>query len=167
MAEKSDLKRGGKGSYVGDLLPQVIDKYRLRKKIEIYRLFARWPEVVGPQLVRKCQPLFISRKKLHIKVVNHAWMHQLYLLQDQIIGRFNELVGGKILITHLHFELGEIAVENQSQTDSTTKSCSFRLISEREKKQIKKEICRHVKDPELADILYQLRLKARIQQLLN
>lgn len=167
MAKKIDQQRGGKGSYVGDLLPQVIDKYRLRKKMEIYRLFASWSEIVGPQLVKKCQPLFISRKKLHIKVVNHAWMHQLYLLQDQIISRFNEVAGGKVLVTHLHFELGEIAVENQPESDSTPTTRSFRLISEREKKQIKKEICRHVKDPELADILYQLRLKDRIQQLLN
>jgi hypothetical protein len=167
MAKKNDQKRGGKGGYVGDLLPQVIDKYRLRKKIELYRLFARWPEVVGPQLVKKCRPLFISRKKLHVKVVNHAWMHQLYFFQDRIIGRFNELAGGKIFITHLHFELGEIEVENHPKPDSPATTCSYRLISEWEKKKIKKEICRHVKDPELADILYQLRLKDRIQQLLN
>ena len=167
MAKRNDPKRGGKGGYVGDLLPGVIDKYRLRKKMELYQLFARWPEVVGPQLVKKCQPLFINRKKLHVKVVNHAWMHQLYFFQDRIIDRFNELAGGKILITHLHFELGEIEVESQSKPDSVVTSCSSRLIGEWEKKKIKKEICRHVKDPELADILYQLRLKDRIQRLLN
>ena len=135
--------------------------------MELYQLFARWPEVVGPQLVKKCQPLFINRKKLHIKVVNHAWMHQLYFFQDRIIDRFNELAAGKIYITHLHFELGEIAAENKSDPDSGAEVRAPRLISEREKKQIKKDICRHVKDPELADILYQLRLKDRLQQLLN
>lgn len=167
MAKKIDQRRGGKGGYVGDLLPGVIDKYRLRKKMQLYRLFARWPEVVGPQLVTKCQPLFISRKKLHVKVVNHAWMHQLYFFQDRIIDRFNELAGGEILITHLHFELGEIEVDNHPEPDTTDTVHAPRLVSEREKKKIKKEICRHVKDPELADILYQLRLKDRIQQLLN
>jgi len=167
MTKKIDQRRGGKGGCVGDLLPGVIDKYRLRKKMELYRLFSRWPEVVGPQLVKKCQPLFINRKKLHLKVVNHAWMHQLYFFQDRIIDRFNELAGDKILITHLHFELGEIEVENQSKPDSTVAPPPSRLIGEWEKKKIKKDICRHVKDPELADILYQLRLKDRLQRLLN
>ena len=167
MAKRFDSRRGGKGSYVGDLLPGVIDKYRLQKKMSLYQLFARWPEVVGPQLVKKCQPLFINRKKLHVKVVNHAWMHQLYFFQDRIIDRFNELADGKILITHLHFELGEIGLENPPMPDSAVVVRPPRLISEREKSQIKKEICRHVKDPELVDILYRLRLKDRIQQLLN
>ncbi len=167
MAKKTDQRRGGKGGYVGDLLPGVIDKYRLRKKMALYELFANWSEVVGPQLVKKCQPLFINRKKLHIKVVNHAWMHQLYFFQDRIIDRFNELAGGKILITHLHFELGEIAVENLSKADSAVTVRAPRRISEGKKKEIKKEICRQVKDPELVEILYRFRLKDRVQQLLN
>jgi len=164
--KRLDPQRGG-GGFIGDLLPGVVDKYRLRKKMALYQLFDRWPEVVGPQLVKKCQPLFIKRKTLHVKVVNHAWMHQLYFFQNRIIERFNDIAAGKIFITHLHFELGEIEEGKKPRSGSGTGSHPPRLVGEREKKQIKKDICRHVKDPELAEILYQLRLKDRIQRLLN
>ena len=164
--KRLDPQRGG-GGFIGDLLPGVVDKYRLRKKMALYQLFDRWPEVVGPQLLKKCQPLFIKRKTLHVKVVNHAWMHQLYFFQDRIIDRFNAIADGKIFITHLHFELGEIEEVRKAGPENRAGSSPPRLISEREKKQIKKDICRHVKDPELAEILYHLRLKDRIQRLLN
>ncbi|RLB70849.1 MAG: hypothetical protein DRH04_02850 [Deltaproteobacteria bacterium] len=167
MAKRIDTRRGGKGGFIGELLPGVVDKYRLQKKMALYQLFDRWPEVVGPQLVKKCQPLFIKRKTLHVKVVNHAWMHQLYFFQDRIIDRFNDIAAGKIFITHLHFELGEIEEVKEPGSEPREGSRPPRLVGEREKKQIKKEICRHVKDPELAEILYQLRLKDRIQRLLN
>ncbi|MBN2331549.1 MAG: DUF721 domain-containing protein [Deltaproteobacteria bacterium] len=159
-------QRAGWSGMVGDLLPGVLDRYKLRKKMAVYQLFSRWQEVVGPQLMEKCQPLFIRGRTLHIKVVNHGWMHQLYFFQDRIIERFNALSRHKPVVTHLHFELGELAAE-RLMPSAPRRHSSVELISDREKRQIKKDICRYVKDPELADIIYTVRLKDRVRQLVS
>ncbi|MBW1645987.1 MAG: DUF721 domain-containing protein [Deltaproteobacteria bacterium] len=158
-------KRVGGGGLVKDLLPEVLGKYRLRRKMAVYRIFSRWEEIVGPQLAAKCQPLFIRQGTLHIRVVNHAWIHQLYFFQDKIIDRFNELSGGRPAVARLHFQLGEIVPEPPPPPVRRRVPFNPELLSAAEKKKLRRDVCRHVHDPELAEILYRLRLKERLRRL--
>ncbi len=166
MAAKPRPRAGG-GGLVRELLPEVLGRYRLRRKMDVYRIFSSWEEIVGPQLARKCQPLFIKKGTLHIRVVNHAWIHQLYFFQEEIIARFNELSRGRPPVVHLHFQLGEISSLPPVRPPRRRVELNPELMSAAEKKKLRQDVCRHVHDPELAEIIYRLRLKERLRRLVQ
>jgi len=100
-------------------------------------------------------------------VVNHAWIHQLYFFQDKIIDRFNKLGDGRTKITRLHFQVGEVKPPSSHCLGRHKVVLPSGLLSPGEKEQLKKAVCQQVSDPELAEIIYRLRLKERLRQLVK
>ena len=52
---------------ISDSVPRVADKLFQRKYIALGRIVTHWPEIMGPELAQKTQPLKINYRKAHKK----------------------------------------------------------------------------------------------------
>jgi predicted nucleic acid-binding Zn ribbon protein len=51
------------------------------------RLFARWPEIVGPALAEHVQPVRLDEQSLVVRVEHPAWATQVRRLGDVLLDR--------------------------------------------------------------------------------
>ncbi|QEM69036.1 DUF721 domain-containing protein [Geobacter sp. FeAm09] len=66
---------------------------RLRE-VEIWRL---WPEVVGPAVASRAQPLRIINGTLTVAVSSAAWMQELRFLTTMMKQKLNEQLGAELI----------------------------------------------------------------------
>jgi len=57
------------------------------------RLFARWPEIVGPALAEHVQPIRLDEQCLVVMVEHPAWATQVRSLGDELLDRVVEETG--------------------------------------------------------------------------
>lgn len=77
----------------GALLDQLVQGLGMGEKLEQYRAFIVWAEVVGPQVAARTAPLRIRGDILEVRVDQAVWMQQLQLLKPKILTRLNERLG--------------------------------------------------------------------------
>lgn len=70
-----------------------LDALRLRRKFSESSIVSAWPEIMGPSIANRTQSIYISNKKLFVKVESAVVKNELALMRKQIIGRVNEHVG--------------------------------------------------------------------------
>ncbi|KAB0672408.1 DUF721 domain-containing protein [Oryzomonas sagensis] len=83
------------------LLPDLLKKQiaglglaeRLRE-VEIWRL---WPEVVGPTVASRAQPLRIINGTLTVAVSSAAWMQELRFLTAMMKQKLNDRLGAELI----------------------------------------------------------------------
>ncbi len=56
-------------------------------------LWARWGDIVGPQLCRRCVPLSLRNGRLLVGVSSSTWLHELSFLIRTLIDRFADEIG--------------------------------------------------------------------------
>jgi hypothetical protein len=66
---------------------------RLREA-EIWRL---WPDVVGPAIAARAQPLLIINGTLTVGVSSGPWMQELTFLKGMLKDKLNQSLGGEIV----------------------------------------------------------------------
>ncbi len=92
----------------GNLLDQLVQGLGLGEKLEQYRAFIVWGEVVGPQVAARTAPLRIRSGVLEVRVDQAVWMQQLQLLKPKILTRLNERLG-KETIRDIFWRQGSVA----------------------------------------------------------
>lgn len=72
-----------------------------------HRLQREWPEIAGEPLASNTWPDRIRYKKLHLRVSNSVWMHQLTFLKPALIQKLATIAGPEA-ITDLALRVGEM-----------------------------------------------------------
>lgn len=77
-----------------EALGQVMDRYQLRGDARQQEALRGWPAIVGEQIAKRAVPQGIRGGVLTIVVSNASWLHQLEVLEDEIVARLNDAAGG-------------------------------------------------------------------------
>ncbi|MEA3332926.1 MAG: DUF721 domain-containing protein [Pseudomonadota bacterium] len=150
---------------VGEVVGPILNTPKLRLRLMHEKIFRQWRKIVGGGLLDKCQPTRIKRGILYIDVKNSSWAHQLIYMQEEIITRVNELAGA-ILISSVHCravkagKLKKVAVTTKK--DGVLQSGA--LVSAVEEQNWRQETETRVSDPELVEIICQMRVHSAIRQ---
>ena len=150
---------------VGAVVGPILKAPQLRLRLLHEDIFRQWRKVVGAGLLDKCQPTRIKRNILYIDVKSSSWAHQLIYMQEEIITRVNEL-SGALLIGAIHcraVKAGKLKKANGS-TEKGEELESGALVSEAEELNWRKEAEARVNDPELVEILCQMRVHSEVKQ---
>jgi hypothetical protein len=131
------------------LLPDLLRKQlaglglaeRLRE-VEIWRL---WPEVVGPAVALRAQPLRIINGTLTIAVSSAAWMQELRFLTAMMKEKLNGRLGA-VLIKEIVLRPGTI--EKAAPSAVEDKPEPLKVLSERQKTFIAEQSA-GIGDPEI------------------
>lgn len=100
---------------ISSLIEQILASKGYDKKLQQYRAWTVWDEVVGPQIARHAQPLRIRDSILEVRVENPTWMQQLQLLKPKILKELNHRLG-EATLTDIYWKRGKIDREEKIAT---------------------------------------------------
>lgn len=78
----------------------------VRERLEPYRAWKVWAEVVGPQTAQHAQPFRLRGGVLEVRVDHPVWMQQLQLLKPRILERLNLAIAPGVL-EDIHLRHGQ------------------------------------------------------------
>jgi predicted nucleic acid-binding Zn ribbon protein len=80
-------------------LTRVVDDHGWQVDLKVASMFARWGELVGPEVGAHSGPESFADGKLVVRTDSTAWATQLKLLAPAIVRRLNEDLGhGTVLV---------------------------------------------------------------------
>ena len=82
---------------LGEVLGKLVKDRGWREPAAKAGLFARWPELVGPEIAAHCRPVSCTDGELVIEAESSAWATQLRLFKTQILERLAAGAGPKVV----------------------------------------------------------------------
>lgn len=90
-------KHKGKISKIAaDLKPVLRDIGKGQRGVHP-EIWARWSEIIGPELSRRAIPVRLERGRLTVAVASSAWMNELSYMKNTLMDRFAEAVGPDVV----------------------------------------------------------------------
>jgi hypothetical protein len=89
-ASRPPMKKPASAS---SLLSDLLKQRGIAERMEDYRAWQVWDQVVGPQIAARARPLRLRDGVLEIRVDQPVWMQQLQLMKPQILSRLAQRLG--------------------------------------------------------------------------
>jgi predicted nucleic acid-binding Zn ribbon protein len=78
---------------VGSVVDKLIEASGWESDVAVRSLFARWAELVGPEIADHSAPIGFAEGVLRVRADSTAWATQLRLLAGSIVRRLNDELG--------------------------------------------------------------------------
>ena len=82
---------------VGDVLMQLLDKYKLKNKLFEQHIFNSWEKIVGKTIYKHTTGLNIYDKKLLISINSPSLKEELMLGKSRLKDLINEEIGSEFI----------------------------------------------------------------------
>ena len=79
---------------VSNLLPAILKKIGLARRLEEREILAMWEGVVGEEIAARTQAVKYARGILYIQVTHGAWMQELHFMEQEILQKLAEKMPG-------------------------------------------------------------------------
>jgi len=89
------------------LLEQTLARLGLERRLDDYRVWQAWDEVVGRTISRNAQPVRLDGDRLVVVVRTSSWLQELSLLQRELVTKINDWMGRPV-IKDLFFIVGRV-----------------------------------------------------------
>jgi len=73
-----------------EAIEQMLQVYKIKRKFEETGITTAWPELVGKSVANRTRELFISDKKLFLRIESSVIKNELMLMRAQIIEKIND-----------------------------------------------------------------------------
>ncbi|MCC8410728.1 DUF721 domain-containing protein [Mucilaginibacter sp. UR6-1] len=73
-----------------DAIEQMMQVYKLKRKFNETAVIANWPQLVGSSVANRTKEIYISDKKLFVRIESSVIKHELMLIRAQIIQKIND-----------------------------------------------------------------------------
>lgn len=100
------VKRSGP-TKMSALIEQALARIGLDRRLDDYRVWQAWDEVVGRTISRNAQPVRLDGTRLVVAVRSSTWLQELSLLQKELIARINEWMKREV-VRELFFVVGRV-----------------------------------------------------------
>jgi hypothetical protein len=142
---------------IGTILLGSLKKTRLDKKLNEIRIFINYETIVGEKIAEISKPTFMQNGTLFIGVENHIWMHQLYMLKQEIVDKINSHLPSP-LVKNIKFQICDITRIKKSKPDLRIKKDTHFEIPEKTMNLIY-NICQDIDDEDLRDKFKEFMIK--------
>ena len=75
---------------IKEAIEQMLNVYKIKKRYEETGIIAYWPELVGKSVANRTKEIFISNKKLYLRIESSVIKNELMLMRNQIITKVND-----------------------------------------------------------------------------
>ncbi len=89
----------------GELLGQLLKRYKLEAGLRRGRALALWPEIAGEMLARLTEPIRLERGELLVRAESAALAHQLTYQREEFVRRYAARLG-EGAVTNVRFVTG-------------------------------------------------------------
>ncbi len=107
---------GKNAARLGDVIEAVVGSLGQGKNFHGWRMVARWPEIVGPQLARCSRAVRFSEGVLYVAVTGDAWRQELEMHLEHILGTIHSQRGGKA-VEKIVLRSGSYLEQNNERND--------------------------------------------------
>lgn len=87
---------------IGDVLRQILDESEMGAKLDELRAAELWPEIIGPDLSRRCMRPYVRNGIMTIRVID-APLRQEFNMQRSSMARALNRMLGRTVITEIRF----------------------------------------------------------------
>ena len=108
------------------IVPNTLDSLGLGKKYRDYSVILYWRSIVGDDIADHSTPVRVERGILILHASNSNWMHHLFLLKQDILGKINTYMGDNN-IKDIRLQAGSVAKRQDLLIPTESASLSARL----------------------------------------
>lgn len=80
-----------------DAIEQMLQVYKLRRKVDETSLIVAWPEMVGKAVANRTRTIYIRDRKLFVRLESAVIKNDLMMMRSDIIEKMNERAGSSII----------------------------------------------------------------------
>lgn len=73
-----------------EAIEQMLNVYKIKRKFDETGIVAHWPQLVGKSVANRTKELFISDKKLFLRIESSVIKNELMMIRNQIITKIND-----------------------------------------------------------------------------
>jgi predicted nucleic acid-binding Zn ribbon protein len=99
---------------IGELLDETGKRVGVGAAVETGKLWARWGEIVGPDVAAHAQPSSLREGILRVRADTPAWATEVGYLGEEIRRRANDVVG-RAIVTEVRIWSGPPRAEDASE----------------------------------------------------
>ena len=96
------------------LLEQTLSRFGLDRRLDDYRVWQAWDEVVGRTISRNAQPVRLDGTRLIVTVRSSTWLQELSLLQRELVSRINEWMQREV-VREIFFVVGRVDPQGRQE----------------------------------------------------
>ena len=87
---------------IGAVLSDLVERYGYRERLDAARAVEAWAGVVGEDIAKQTEQIWMRDGTLHVKVRAAAWRHQLQFQREAWRDRMNEHLG-RVVVAEVVF----------------------------------------------------------------
>ena len=76
--------------FLREAIEQMLNVYKLKRRYEETGVMAHWPDLVGKYVANRTKEIYISNKKLFVRIESSVVKNELMMMRSQIINKINE-----------------------------------------------------------------------------
>ena len=80
-----------------DAITKMLSVYRLRGKYDETGVVVHWPELMGTAVANRTTQIYVSQKKLFVRIESSVIKNELLMVRTGIIEKLNERAGAEVI----------------------------------------------------------------------
>jgi len=76
--------------FLKEAIEQMLQVYKIKKRFNETGIVAHWPDLVGKYVANRTKEIFISNKKLFLRIESSVVKNEIMLMRADIIKKINE-----------------------------------------------------------------------------
>lgn len=77
---------------------KLLNTYRLKGKFDETSVIAYWPELMGKAVANRTTQIYITQKKLFVRLESSVVKNDLMMVKTGIIQKINERAGAEVIV---------------------------------------------------------------------
>jgi predicted nucleic acid-binding Zn ribbon protein len=82
---------------LGSILRSLISDLHIQDKLDQYKIFNHWEEIVGKEIAKNAKPERIKDMTLYLLCRSPIWANELNLLSQSILAKINAFAGKDLI----------------------------------------------------------------------
>ncbi len=91
------MKRKNNEQSLKEVIGELLKVYKLDGRMNEVRLISSWEKVVGKMIAKHTKDMYISRRKLYVKLDSSVLRDELSYSKTKILGMLNEEAGTEVI----------------------------------------------------------------------
>jgi len=76
--------------FLKEAIEQMLQVYKIKRRFDETGIVAHWPDLVGKYVANRTKEIFISNKKLFLRIESSVVKNELMLMRADIIKKIND-----------------------------------------------------------------------------
>ena len=92
------MKRKSNQQSLGDVIKDFLRESGWEQKLDEVKIITEWDKLLGASLTKYTDEVFISNKKLHIRLNSSTLRQELSYQRSELVKKLNDAVGKEVIV---------------------------------------------------------------------